>query len=1204
MRFKALEIQGFKSFPDKTRLTFGEGITAVVGPNGSGKSNISDAVRWVLGEQSTRTLRGSKMEDVIFGGTKSRKAQGVCSVSLTMDNSGGFFDLESPEVTITRKLYRSGESEYRINGNLVRLKDITELFMDTGLGRDGYSMIGQGRIAEIVSAKSNQRRELFEEAAGISKFRYRKGEAEKRLEQAQENLLRLKDILLELENRVEPLRVQSEKAGEFLRLSEEKKLLEISLWMKQLEQIKARLREQEDRLLETRGGLQQAEEQLEELEQKIAAAFEEMTRCGVQLEEGRAKIHETEEKSAENLSNQAVLENELRHLEQEKERIAIQFAEAGLSDDQLTEKEGELARELAELEAKRLELEEQFCLTGERLAEGRAEEKALLEQNGELTAKKQGLAAAQNEAKIQSVTSRSLLAEGALRQKDLEQQLEQLGQTREQALQELAQERELEAQIEQKLTQMDNRQSGYKMLLDSREKTAEQCRREVAGLEEAIRMDEQKARLYTDMERSHEGFYNSVRYLLRQAAGGMLRGVIGAVSDLIRVEPEYTLAVETACGPAIQHIVVEDEQAAKQAISLLKRENQGRATFLPLTSVRGTRLEQQGLSSCEGFVAIASDLVDCEGRFQGIVHSILGRTVVARDLDCAVPIAKRFSYRFRIVTLDGQVINAGGSFTGGSSGKTGGLLSRKNEISQLQSKIARSQEELTGAKERAAEAASQRDKMLREMKLLEEEVRMVQQDQIRCQGEQKRLALSLEEQEKQCRLTEKSLQELSGRLEQLSKEQDGAGELVERLGREMAQFEQEAGRLERRIAEAQEKTAAFTQQSHGLEMEQAALQGSKKALEERKDQYERQRQDQKARMEQLEEQNKQLAVRRHEMESRQQDLTEEKQRLTERLSQLQKQGEQLSRLRMEREKEVSGLRNEERQLSSQREGVAQQLARAEERQRSVQEEYDRIISGLWDEYQLTRTEAEEFARPVENVVLAQGQVSELKNKIRGLGTVNLSAIEEYREVFQRYNFLKGQLEDVERSREELRKLIAQLTGSMEQTFGENFKRIAQEFSNIFVDLFGGGRASLTLTDPDNLLESGIDIFVEPPGKVIKNLGLLSGGEQAFVAIAIYFAILRVRPAPFCLLDEIEAALDDVNVGRFAQYLRRLSGETQFIAITHRRGTMEEADMLYGVTMQEEGVSKLLELNVTEAEQRLLQSQEERKDAKNGVLSKN
>jgi chromosome segregation protein len=997
---KALEIQGFKSFPDKTRLSFEKDITAIVGPNGAGKSNIADAILWVMGEQRTKALRGSKMEDVIFGGTEKRNKLGYAQVSLIIDNSARIFESDSSEIMLTRRFYRSGESEYFINRESVRLKDIHSLLMDTGLGRDGYSIIGQGRIAEIISTKSTDRREVFEEAAGISRYRYRKEEAERKLERTEENLLRINDKIEELEMQVGPLREQSEVAKRYLVLRDELKIREVSVWMTTLEKLHA-----------------QAE--------NVNLEYEQVTRS---LEDARA-------------------------------RLEALYASSGSITERMHQKdvETERARErLAAVESAQSECES---------------------------------AAAVIRANIESTRASS-----ARLQQDMQRQAERAAELRAQIDENNRRVAEIEDELKKAAEserETNNVIDGCRLKLRSREDILNDLTEQANRLSLELRAAESRIAMLEEMEKSYEGFSGAVRSIMREAERGALKGIRGPAANLVRADRECALAIETALGAAAQHIVVDTQDDGKNAIEFLKRRDAGRATFLPVDTIRGSVMRDAPVND-PGFVGVAIDLVSFDEKYRGIFENLLGRTVVAETLTDAVRMAKACGNRQRIVTLDGQLINPGGSMTGGSSAKSSGILSRANELEALRrrresaaEKVKTSAAELERAKANLANVRFRLDAALEE------------------QTEQRSARSSLEAEK---RTTENSVSQLGALLGALTGDSD------ER----------------RRAAEESERQIA----------------GLQKQLREREDS--------------LGELAGKIALIRREIAE-----------ITDRRLELEGKRTRAEKETQERNAEIIALER--------------QSAKIEQKKLSADLEEKQILDRLWDNYELSHTAANALRRPVESMAKENRAIAELRRQIGELGTPNLGAIEEYKRVSERYEFLSGQRDDVDKAKKELLGIIRDVTGEMKDVFLARFRTIDEAFRETFRELFGGGRASLELEDENDVLGCGIEIHVQPPGKAITTISLLSGGEMAFVAIALYFAILKVRPTPFCVMDEIEAALDEANVNRFAEYLRRMADKTQFLVITHRRGTMEAADMLYGVTMQEKGVSSVIELDLESAQ---------------------
>ncbi|MCR5088289.1 MAG: AAA family ATPase [Oscillospiraceae bacterium] len=1001
MYLKALEIQGFKSFADKTLLSFEKEITAIVGPNGSGKSNISDAILWVMGEQRTKALRGSKMEDVIFGGTEIRSPMGFAQVSLILDNTAGFFPTEGSELMLTRRYYRSGDSEYYINKEPVRLKDINSLLMDTGLGRDGYSIIGQGRIDEIISTRSTDRREVFEEAAGISRFRYRKEEAERRLEKTEDNLLRINDKIEELELQVGPLKEQSEKAKKYLFLRDELRTREISVWLTTLD----RLREQSE-------AVRQEYEQLSEEVEKSKKELEALYASGDSLTD---RMHR-------------------KDVETEEARLRLSAAEARLSAA-----DAEVAVLRANIESSRssvLRIEEELEQQRGRLSEIREE-----------------------------------MAKGEERLRSLEEEKRVLAGKQKQA---------------------ENVLAGCRMKLGSREEMLQQQTTALNAAEVDQNSIAARIRILTDMQRDYEGYSKAVRTVMKEAGRGTLRAIHGPVSGLLRTESDLALAIETALGSAGQNIVVDTQNDARAAIELLQRQDAGRATFLPLDTIRGSRMAEV---DDPGAVGIASDLVSYDPQYEQIVLNLLGRTLIAERLSDAIRISGKNGNKLRIVSMDGQMIHAGGSMTGGSSVRGSGILSRASELEKLQKDLER-------AKKKVQSAGALLENTRRASEKISYELQMAQEDQAELSRQEAALNAERNTTENARRQFQILLAALDG-----DSEQRRSG--IAAAERQVESFQE---RLQEKLNEREEIQSEADKEKETI-----------------------------------------------------QRISSEKLELDGRRTRTDKQTQQLNADINELERRVS---------------------RAEQKKVTADMEEKQIIDKLWDNYELSYSTAEQVRQPVENLQKANREIGDLRRRMNALGTPNLGAIEEYERVNTRYEFLAGQRDDVQKAKTELVGIIRDITSEMESIFVERFHEIDACFRETFRDLFGGGKAALSLEDESRVLDCGIEIHVQPPGKAVSIISLLSGGEKAFVAIALYFAILRVRPTPFCVMDEIEAALDEENVNRYADYLRRYSDKTQFLIITHRRGTMEGADMLYGVTMQEKGVSSVLSLDLEAAKKTL------------------
>ena len=1185
MKLKAVEMQGFKSFPDRTKLTFDDGITVIVGPNGSGKSNISDAIKWVFGEQSVKSLRGAKMEDVIFGGSASRKPTGFAWVSLFIDNTDRSIDIDTDEVVITRRLYRSGESEYRINNNPVRLKDINETFMDTGLGRDGYSVIEQGKIAEIVSAKSTQRREIFEEAAGISKFRYRKTEAERKLTQAEDNLIRLRDIMQELEDRVGPLKAQSEKAKQYVVLAEEKKSLEISLWLEQLAKLGRQMAELEDKTLLAANDRTTAQKRLEEIERETEEIQQKTQELNLYIEHKRDRIREWETAISEAKVNAAVKQNTVTHNEDTIRELQDEWERSMLSAGELEEKLTGLREDCALLQKEAEETARRWEESQKALEAKRQEERRLATEQSALALQKQELQENIHRAELSAETAGTLAEETVDRLEALRGQAKNKDENLTRLREELAGHRAFAEELRERLESLQNSKNGYLYKLKSRSDKIAEVESRQRNSEKLAGEKLQRAQVLTDLEKNYESFNNSVKFVMKQAGAGALRGVIGPVSALIRTENRYSTAVEIALGAAIQNIVVQDETAAKRAIALLKERGAGRATFLPITNIRANPIRESDLAARGGYVGLASELVQCEERYRAVMDSLLGRTVVAEDIDAAAAIAKAYGYRYRVVTLDGQVVNAGGSLTGGSVNKNASILSRRGEIDALTAEAKKYAAQVEDLETQLTELRREADTIRATVEGIAAEEKTAREDLISAQTLVSRLTASTEEAEQLNEQALREYDELTARVEELRKQKLTGGELVKKLTEEVARLNRmdvESTAAHTALTEAIEEAA---RQVTDLQMEAITRRKDCEAAQSVIAQLENQQSGSEAALTELRQKQEQLQKENEAIRAEIEEITAGAAGGGSEIETLRRDIKEADGQKDTLEARRSILTRESGDAITKREAAASELVRLQEKSEAMQEQQNGISTKMWEEYELTRSEAAETAIPLEDVPAAQKRLTELRGRIRGLGAVNVAAIEEYEEVSGRYRFMKEQIDDAENAKKELTRLIAELSAKMSAIFTERFAGINRHFGEIFRELFGGGHAELRLTDATDPLETGIEIIVQPPGKIIKNLSALSGGEQAFVAICIYFAILRVNPAPFVLIDEIEAALDDVNVGKFAAYLHRMTDHTQFISITHRRGTMKQGDVLYGVTMEEEGISKLLRLDVAEMEKK-------------------
>ena len=1184
MVFKELEIQGFKSFPDKVKITFDAGVTGVVGPNGSGKSNLSDAVRWVLGETSSRQLRAAgKMEDVIFGGTRRRSAMGFASVRLTLDNTGHTLDVDADEVTIGRKYYRSGDSEYTINGQVCRLRDVYELLLDTGIGRDGYSVIGQGRIAEIVAAKSSERREIFEEACGIAKYRYRKTEAERRLAAAGENLERLRDILGELESRVGPLEKESAKAQKFLELSEQRKTLEVTLWTDSVHRARDTVRQQVRDYETAQADYERFDGEAKAAEQEAEEIRMQAQQLTIAVERLNGDIRSITEQISGSDSRIAVLENDILRNEESIASLRSEIeageqdgaeADAALQRHRAVaakmEAEGEkLAAEIDALNAELTKLADASNASGARKDTLRAE-------ITDLTAKRTEAQVAQAAAEAAEETARQRLPA-------LEQAVQEGTDQWETARQDLTDTIRYREMLTENEKQLANVRSGLELKLKNRKAALDEADTAEQRLGRELDAARQRLSVLRELEKNMDGYQNSVKAVMRAAGARRLRGIIGPVSAILKVEPGCEVAVETALGAALQNIVVENEAAAKAAIALLRSDNAGRATFLPLDTV------QPGVfrGRLSGTARLASSLVQADARYDNIVSNLLGRIIVVEDINEASRVARDNGFRSRVVTMDGQVINAGGSFTGGSVQRSAGLFTRKQEMEELRIRAAKLQKDCLAAQEKTDQCKEQVDALQAELTATASEQITAANDRVRAEAEQKRLEAAAAQLETARNARRQEIDTLQAALaDSRAKAEDAAklqAELTAKIDRRTAEMS--------RIAEGDDsfltRQNALARDLSAKRLEQVTRQKDAELAYSQIAALEQRARDAAARRTSLEESVAALAARSDACRAEIADIRQTRADSQTTIAQKEAEIREATQKRLARQQAETETLARARTAADSREEMSREMARLAERKAAAESEYDQTVAKLWDEYQLSVSQAEALCVEFDSLPALRAQVADLRGKIRALGSVNVSAIEEYKEVKARYDALVTQVTDVEESRNELSRMISKLSAQMREIFTDSFRAINENFGRDFAELFGGGEASLILEDESDVLSSGIGIRVAPPGKVIKNLEALSGGEQALVAISIYFAILAVNPAPFCILDEIEAALDDANVVRFAQYLRRVSDKTQFIVITHRRGTMEAANVLYGVTMQEDGVSKLLKLDLEQVDATLV-----------------
>lgn len=1181
MLLRTLEMQGFKSFPDKTELTFGKGITAVVGPNGSGKSNISDAVRWVLGETSTKSLRGSKMEDVIFGGTSTRKPLGFAQVVLTLDNSDNSLKDKGEIVTVSRRYYRSGESEYKIDGEVVRRKDIHELFMDTGLGADGYSMVGQGKIDSIISAKNEDRRELFEEAAGISRFRHKRKDAERRLEQAQENLVRLLDILGELESRVGPLKTQSEKAKKFLEFSDEKKTLEIGVWLSKINKFTNELRMQEHKIDAANVSYEQCNTELENIESEIESVLAKITEINLEIEQSRSGVAAFEEEAVRKEGEIQVLNATLDHNNETIERLKNDISAAddtGLSiDEQIAAKHAFIEENDAKSQAKHIELQ---AVTNE-LNKIISDNDDISAQSSQLTKELADLTLKLSDCKVKCSQAVSSIEEIKSRLSAIDETVQSVDKEIETAS---AQKQETEDNItfiKERIAEYENSMDGYRLKLKNKTEKAEKIKADYDKLVRSLEEKQSKARMLSDLEKNMEGFAGSVKAVMRQSASKALSGINGTLAQLISVDNDYSTAVEVALGAAMQNIVVDNEADAKRAINYLKQNNQGRATFLPVSAIKPRYIDEKNLDDNFGFVDIAANLVDCDAKYKNIVSNLLGRVMIVEDIDCAIGISKRYNNKYKIVTLDGQVMNPGGSMTGGSRSRGAGILSRANMIDELNAEAEKIKAQVDEIAQSYKKAMEEANLAAADVQGADADLRNAKEELIRAEGDDKLASDKLKSlgDRKAALISEK--ENADGRIMLFEEADKKASRESDAVQNQINDVEAKLGEISNGVDELTQKRETVRKRSEEINLELVTLAKDTEAAKLAVDELELRKSTQSDRVksitdeiEQYEAKNQNLMLSISDVQSTVNELRAKAKSADDAIR------DRIT-YRDNCEKRNVELRTEEKTKTSDREKLSAELVRLEERKNNMQKEFDDLNDMLFEQYELTRPEAEALGIVIENMAEAKKRLHEIKVAIRALGSINVGAIEEYKEVSERYEFLKEQIGDIEKSKSELQNIIEDLTSSMSEKFLTQFKKINEEFKVSFADFFGGGKGELILEEPDNCLESAIEIKIQPPGKSVQNINLFSGGEKSLAAMALLFSVLKVTPSPFCIYDEVEAALDDVNVERFAKYMRKMTDKTQFISITHRRGTMEEADVLYGVTMQEKGVSKLLELQSAE-----------------------
>ena len=1180
MYLKRLELQGFKSFADKTVLEFMPGITSVIGPNGSGKSNISDAIRWVLGEQSMKSLRGSKSLDIIFAGTQNRKSLGFAEASLVFDNTDGTLPIEYTEVTVTRKIYRSGETGYYINKVPCRLKDVLELFMDTGIGKDGYSIIGQGKIDEILSNKSEDRRHIFEEAAGIVKYRVRKAESEKKLEHTKLNLLRINDILAEIETNIEPLKAQAEKAKKYLNLREELKNIEIGLFLYNIEKYKKELEDivKDEEIYKTQcndeeGRLERIKALKEELKSEIdhiTESIEEMSNLGFESKKEIEMLN-----SDINVSHTRIENNK-----QNKERFEKEIEE-------LTVRIQELKEEKKQKEEKKENLKQNREKFAKELEE---KEKELAEITKKLSSKE--LEMEEHKKTIEENTDKKYDLQASISEQDINYQNYQKRQTQIKNeitgnISELDNTRMKKEEIAKEFYEIESKRNKILTDLEEANKEKQEADRKIKDFDSKInmlsgekRIKESKLKFLIETEKEKEGYIKSVKTLLKdcETTKELGKGMHGVLANIIEVPEEYQTAIEMCLGSSLQNIVTENEEDAKRLIEHLRKNNLGRASFLPITSVKGKKLEKiKGKNT--GVIGIASDLIRYSKKYENIILNLLGRTVIVQDMETAIRVAKDNGYSFRIITVEGDVINPSGAITGGSvTKKTVNILGRGREIEKLQKEI----KKLEG----------QIQKLEEEKETYQESIGHVLEKVTTFEKELQEIEITYATGKEKINGIEENINRIETRLNKLKEESKKLEEQKEQSMKNKADFQEkiqiineENEKLKKIITEFAELNKDNQKYVDDLNFDITNLKISVSSFDESESSIE---EIQERIHSEIESTNKSIENKKIQIEQIKQDnfdlekaIEEIKEKIEKIKEEVKNSGSKIEELKEKRIQKNQKLTEQEEEINNKLkiiEDLKAQMLKVDVKKTKLEEDINEIINKMWEEYELTPNNVVDYRKP-ENVQLTQKKVKELRNEIKELGSVNVDSIEEYKNLKDRYDFMCEQRVDLESTMAKLRKIISDMTSIMKEQFKEKFEMINKNFAEVFRELFGGGTASLRLEDKDNILECGIEITVQPPGKKLQNMMLLSGGEKAFTAIALLFAILKINPAPFCVLDEIEAALDDVNVYRYAEYLKKFSKNTQFLVITHRKGTMEAADTVYGITMEENGISKLLSMKL-------------------------
>lgn len=1181
MYLKRLELQGFKSFADKTVLELMPGLTTVIGPNGSGKSNISDAIRWVLGEQSMKSLRGTKSEDIIFAGTQNRKSLGFAEASLVFDNSDEKLPIEYSEVTVTRKIYRSGESGYYINKTPCRLKDILELFMDTGIGKDGYSIIGQGKIDDILSNKSEDRRHIFEEAAGIVKYRARKEESEKKLEHTKLNLLRVDDIVTEIEGSIGPLKEQSEKAKKYLDYRENLKNIEVGLFLHNIEENKNNLSkiEEDEKILKEnyedeltkQNKFQIQKDDLKSDIDNITNQIEEMQKLGFESTNKIEKINSDIKVNEERISN-----NEINYKRFEEDINETKNKIEELKEEQKTKenKKENLYKNKEKFEAELKQKQEELEKISGKLSEKEIEieeKKKKVEANVDLKYENQNVISTQN----------ATFEEVEKREKTLKNEVQT-------TISELDSSRITKGEIEKEFSEIESkRNKAQEKLNNINEKRAESTQKikeyedEINKISYNIRMKDSRLKFLQETEKEKEGYTKSVKNLLLDCDKNkeLSKGVCGVLANIVSTEKEYETAIEMCLGGSLQNIVTETESEAKKLVEHLRKNNMGRASFLPITSVKGRKIDKYDSKNINGIIGVASDLVKYEKKYEGIILNLLGRTIIVDNMDNGVELAKKNRYSFRIVTLKGDVINPSGSITGGSvMQKTVNILGRSREIESIQKEINVLNKKLENIQKEKENYLSDIEDVLEEASSLEQNMQEI--DITYATEKQKMVSIeeNVERLENRLARLKQEQESIINKKQELNSIKEEAKEQIEKLSKENEELNNVIEEFANLNKDNQKYIDDLNFDITNLKISVSSFEESEMSI---KEMTERIGEDIKNNEESIRNKQEQLSNIKNDNEQLMNNINELKNKITQIKEDVENSGNKVEKLKEERIKSNEKLEKTEKEIESlfkTIEGLKEQLVKIDVKKTKTAQDIEDIINKMWEEYELTPNSCENYEKPV-NVAQTQKRVKEIREEIKKLGSINVDSIVEYKQLKERYDFMCEQRLDLEDAIAKLKKIINEMTQVMKEQFSEKFKIINKNFNEVFKELFGGGKAELILTDEQNILECGIEIQAQPTGKKLQNMSLLSGGERALTAIALLFAILKINPSPFCVLDEIEAALDDVNVFRYADYLKKFTKETQFLVITHRKGTMEAADTVYGVTMEENGISKLLSMKL-------------------------